>query len=289
MRAAAGFGESRRTKLNGWPLGNFIEDVLPQATSAVVLVGTAGPAQKITVQVRGDRGEVLGYLKYAEKKAARNRLRQECRLLRHVPSGVAPELMKFGPLGDGDALLTSVLSGEKLPATLPPTSSLVDFSMSLNISPPVPFEAHPWIQHMRQTQGLACESMFEALSNRPWPIAVQHGDFAPWNLLRTSEGSLGAIDWEYGVLESLPHLDLAFFVLQVLALIYRQAPSKAARHTMEYLRGQPRLALNVEEARALTRLAAYDAYLKAQEDGQPDSVSLQTWRRAVWEGKTHNT
>jgi hypothetical protein len=288
VRAATGFGATRQTRLDDWPLGNFVGDVLPQATSAVVLVGTAGPAQKITVQILGSEGEVIGYLKYGDKIAARNRIRQESRLLRHIPSGLGPELIKFGSLGGGEALLMSVLSGKRLPATLPPTTSLVDFSMSLTVSPGLSFEAHPWVQCMRKTSGQVCEPWFETLSDKAWTTVVQHGDFAPWNLLRKPEGTLGAIDWEYGILEGFPHLDLAYFVLQVLALIYRQGPLEAAERTARYLVGQPKLALNVEEARALTRLAAYDAYLKSREDGQPDGASLQEWRRSVWEGKTYD-
>jgi hypothetical protein len=44
--------------------------------------------------------------------------------------------------------------------------------------------------------------------------------------------------------------------------------------------------LSAAEAQALTRLAAYDAYLKASEDGQPESAGLQSWRRQIWEGTT---
>jgi Phosphotransferase enzyme family len=288
-RAAAGFGETRQTHLDGWPLGTFVGDVLPQAVSAVVMVGTAGPAQKITAQIRDSRGELLAYLKYADKVAARARVRQECRLLRHIPDGSGPELIKCGRWGDGEALLMSVLPGQGLPTTLPPTAPLVDFSMSLAVSPPVPLEAHPWVRRMRKTSEHAPEPWFEALSNRAWPIVVQHGDFAPWNLLRKPGGALGAIDWEYGVLEGFPHLDLAYFVLQVSPLIYHQDPSEAAERTVRYLVGQPGLALKAEEARALTRLAAYDAYLKSREDGQPDVAGLQAWRRRIWESKAHGT
>jgi hypothetical protein len=283
-KAVAGLTEVRFVRSSGWPLGEFTQDVLPQARSAVALVGTPGPAQKITVRVLGERGEVLGYLKYGEKEAARRRLEQERRVLEGLPSGAGPELLKFGPFGDGEALLTTALVGKRVPATLDLGEDLGDFLASLVVSPPVPLEAHPWVEELVRAQpGPDLDPWFEVLVGKSWPIVVQHGDFAPWNMLRRADDTLGAIDWEYGALESFPHLDLAYCALQVLALIQRQAPEKAAEYASRYLIQQPRLALNREEARTLIRLAAYDAYLKSREDGQPDNAELQAWRRTVWE------
>jgi len=225
----------------------------------------------------------LGYLKYGEKEAARRRLEQERRVLEGLPSGAGPELLKFGPFGDGEALLTTALVGKRVPPTVDLGEDLGDFLASLVVSPPVPLEAHPWVGLVRAQPGLDLDPWFEVLGSKSWPIVVQHGDFAPWNMLRRPDGTLGVIDWEYGALESFPHLDLAYCLLQVLALIQRQAPEKAAEYASRYLIQQPDLALNGEEARTLIRLAAYDAYFKSQEDGQPDNAGLQAWRRTVWE------
>jgi hypothetical protein len=262
-----------------------VQNKLPGLSSAVVLVGTPGPAQKITAQLRDGKGGVLGYLKYAEKEAARRRLRQECRMLSELPVGVGPELIKFGPMGDGEALLSSALSGDSLPTTLPPSEGLAELLNALIVSHPKPLEIHPWVRRLRsrgQPPGL--DACLETLAGREWPVVIQHGDFAPWNLLRQpGSGTVGAIDWEYGTPEGLPHLDLAYYILQTSALIYRQDPLEASRYSAEHLVRQPALDLTGAEAQALTRLAAYDAYLKSSEDGQPASAGLQTWRRRVWE------
>jgi hypothetical protein len=282
-RAAARLAEVRQVQSGVWPLGAFVRDVLPEVESAVTLVGTPGPAQKITARLLGRQGEVLGYLKYAHKEAARWRLRQEHRLLCNLPTGVGPAPLKFGPFAEGEALLTTVLEGKKVPTYLPPAEDLTNFLGALIVSPSVPLEVHPWAQRIREEGSTGFEPWFEALADKNWPVAVQHGDFVPWNLLRKPGGTLGAIDWEYGVLDSFPYLDLAYYVLQIMALVRRQSPATAAEYTTRYLNRHARLTLSSREARALTSLAAYDAYTKSREDGQPDDVRLQAWRREIWE------
>jgi hypothetical protein len=137
-RAAVGLGETRKVQSSHWPLGEFTREVLPEAESVVTLVGTPGPAQKITVRVLDGRGEVLAYLKYAEKEAARKRLRQECRMLHHLPGGAGPEVLKFGPFADGEALLITALTGKRLSTSLPPPEGSKDFLASLVLSAPLP-------------------------------------------------------------------------------------------------------------------------------------------------------
>ena len=283
MKAAVGIGEARQVRSSTWPLGEFAQDVLPQAASVVVLVGTPGPAQKITARIRDDAGRVLGYLKYAEKEAARERLRQERQMLLNIPKQAGPELLKYGKLSNGEDLLSTPVTGKQVPATLPPVPGLTVFSTSPAI-PPVPVTLHPWVRRIRERNVPELDSCFETLAGKDWAIVIQHGDLTPWNLIRRPDGSLGAIDWEYGTLEGFPYLDLAHYVLQTSALIYRWPPSRAAEFTMHYLADQPRLALSNMEARALTSLAAYDAYQKFQDDGHVSETNhLQRWRRAIWE------
>lgn len=285
-RVTAGLVEARPVPRDGWVLGEFVRDAMPQAHSAAVLVGTPGPPQKFTARIFDRQGGALGYLKYAEKEVARRRLRQEHQILNHLPKKSGPAPLKFGPLGDGEALLTSALVGKPVSATIDFGKAPASFLASLIVSAPVPLEVHPWVQTVRERPGPDVDGWLGVLSGRSWPVVVQHGDFAPWNLLRRPDGTLGAVDWEYGSLEGFPHLDLAYYALQVLALMKRQAPQKATRYTIGYLVGQPQLALGEEEASALVRLAAYDAYLKSRQDEQPDDAGLQAWRRGVWEAET---
>lgn len=286
LRATAAAGAKRSRTLRSssdWVLGDFVRDAMPALTSVVVLTGTPGPSQKITAQLRDPKGRVLGYLKYAEKDQARRRLRQESRMLPRLPAGIGPELVKFGPMGNGEALLSGLLPGESLSPRLPPPEGLVGLLESFVVSDPTPLDAHPWVRRVRSLGGSGPDSWLAVLAGRNWPVVIQHGDFTPWNLIRSPESILGAIDWEYGTLEGFPYLDLAYYILQTSALIHRWEPRKALRCASEYLTRRPGLGLKALEAQALTRLAAYDAYWQSSEDGQPEGTYLQGWRRRVWE------
>lgn len=289
LRAAARLAKVHEVYSKDWPLQEFVQDMLPQLASAVVMVGTPGPSQELTVQLRDERNGVVGYLKYAEKEAARRRLRQELSMLTNIPDGLGPKPLKFGSLGNGEALLKSALSGQPLLATLPPPEDVVSFPNTLVFSTPMDLEAHPWVRRVLRDWGTPeLDECLEPLAHRDWPVTVQHGDFTPWNLLRAPNGNLGAVDWEYGTLEGFPHLDIAHYVLQCTALIYRRTPREAARYTVKYLSGQPSLGLSSAEACALTRLAAYDAYQKNLEDGEPPSKGLQPLRQTIWKHHVHD-
>lgn len=285
IEATAGMAEVRTVASSDWPLGEFAGDLLPQLESAAILVGSSA-VQKVTVQLRDGKGRVLGYVKYAEQAVARSRLRHEHRVLCSLPTGVGPEALKYGDLGAGEALLMSPLVGGRLSTTLSPSASTVDYLMSLGTPPPVAVEDHPWVLGTleRESKGAGLQECFEALAGRHWPITVQHGDFAPWNLLRKPRGEVVAFDWEYGTLEGFPYLDLVYYILQTAALIYRWSPAKAARYAVRYLASDPRLSLSAAEANALTRLAAYDAYHTFLRYGLVEDTDLQLWRRAIWKG-----
>jgi hypothetical protein len=277
--------EVRTAQSSEWVLGEYVRDELPQATSVVVLASVPGPIQKVTAQLRDVKGRVLGYAKYAEKEAARRRLRQEYHMLSSIAEGLAPEVLKHGALEEGEVLLTTPILGNRPLATLPPIEGAVDYLTSLVVSPPVAVDEHPWVRSTRERGSEAgkLDACFESLAGRRWPVVVQHGDFVPWNLIQRPGDKIVTYDWEHGTLEGFPYLDLIYYVLQTSALVYRWAPAKAARYATAYLTTGAWPALDGTEARALTRLAAYDAFRKTLEDGQSTSNALQAWRRAIWE------
>ena len=280
-KAALGWGDVWRNKAGTWVLYDFLSDVLPEVDSAVVLLGTPGPAQKITVQL-WTQARVVGYLKYGEKPAACKRLAQEREVLAALPAGVGPTLLKYGGFAEGEAMVTLPVVGTGLAAKLPPPEALRGFLEVLMSPESHDIDAHPWVRALPPHHHARVTPWLERLSARPWPVALHHGDFAPWNLLCHTDGTLSAIDWEYGSTQGLPFLDLSYYLLQVAALITRWSPQRAKDYAVAYLQ-HPWPGLSRAEGEAIVNLTAYHAYCQGEADGNSARTFLQTWRRSLWE------
>lgn len=264
-----------------WPLHAFAGDVLPGMTSVVVRFGTDAPTRKLTAQIRDRSGAVIGYVKYAETPRARERLARERRILERLPPGIGPALLKSGAWRNGEALVLSPVHGEHPQADSIPVADILGLTDGLVRDGPREIAQHPWAASLAARWGDTIAADLSALSGRGWPVVIQHGDLAPWNLLVSSSGSAAAIDWEFGELDGFPHLDHAYYLLQVAALIRNWPPEAAAGHCVQHL--VETVGLTAPEARSLTRLAAFDAMSKAAADGIPAGNKLQAYRRAIWE------
>jgi hypothetical protein len=263
-------------------VGEFLEDVLPKARVRAVQVGMKGHARKCTLQLADDSGMVIGYVKCAESTLARQRLRDEFHLLGKLPPGAGPIPMKYGSVGNYDALLLGVVPGKALRPTIPPPQEVREFTASLLQAHHYNFESHPWVQaHSRRSEGML--RFFQPLADREWPVAIQHGDFAPWNLIKSAERGLTAIDWEYGLHSGFPGLDLAQYMLQVTGLIRRWSPAQARECVISQLLSDEHLHLTRREAAALVGISAYQSYQNTAIEGHPPTDWAQVWRRAVWE------
>lgn len=280
LKAALGLDRARVNPRGAWALGEFLQDCLPGVEAAVVSLGTPGPAQKVTVQL-WEGPNVAGYLKYAETPAARARLEQEHGVLAALPAGAGPRPLKYAPFDQGQALVTAPVPGRAVPAGLPLATGLRSYLGRLRQAESWPLERHPWVLNMRQRFGAELDGWLEPLADRSWPVVFQHGDFAPWNVLRRADGTLAAIDWEYGNAHGFPYLDAAYYLLQVAALMRRWPPGRARAYAARHLGAD----LATPQAEALVRLAAFVAYHEALADGHDPSKPLQAWRRAVWEGR----
>lgn len=284
-KARMGLGRVNRSSASCWAIGEFIADHVPQARSATVLIGTPGPVQKITVELRDVGGVIVGYVKLAATERAKWRLAREQRLLAMLPSGIGPAVLKSGAVDGIEALLLTPICGNPVAARLPPPPGVMAFTRLLPSTPAVRLAEHPWVMQVEHTaEAAALDDALDILDDRSWPVVLQHGDLTPWNLRRTPTGTIAAFDWEYGVTEGLPHLDLCHFMLQVQALIYRQPAALAAADVAIWLVHGTSIGLTRPTGRAFVQLAAFDAWHKAREDGIPDGTTLQLWRRAVWRG-----
>jgi hypothetical protein len=282
-KARLGLGRARSVAVQRWALGEFLADVLPEARSVVMLIGSPGPARKITAELRDADGSVIGYLKLATTEQAKRRLAHEREILRVLATGFGPIMLKSGAIGETEALLLAPIVGIPLAARSPPASDIIDFARSLPRGAAVALSQHPWIRDMRGIcNAPSLEDALADLDHRRWAIVFQHGDFAPWNLLRTTSGAIVALDWEYGAAEGFAYLDLCHFILQVAALVYHRSPGIAAAQAADWLEHRSGLGLTCPTAQALVRLAAFDAWHKGSQDSTPDDAGLQPWRMAIW-------
>ncbi|HTW94206.1 MAG TPA: phosphotransferase [Tepidisphaeraceae bacterium] len=280
LKAAAGYAMVRQSNEETWRAGEFVRRVFPDFQWAAVYVGILGAAQKKTARLFDSSNRVIGYLKTAQTDAALRRLRRERQVLCALPSGVGPVMAAYGPLADGEAMLLKPISGHPLsPHAVAPPPGIRSLLLALNSGELRPPEEHPGLDFARGHDEEVGQ-WTDRLRGVSWPVVIQHGDLAPWNVFLDGS-AFSAIDWEYGNLNGFPYLDLAYYVLTVSAVIRQAPPAAAAKQAADLLKSfAPRL--TESQAEALVALSAYDAYRKALEDGDSPDEPIQKWQRAIW-------
>jgi aminoglycoside phosphotransferase (APT) family kinase protein len=79
------------------------------------------------------------------------------------------------------------------------------------------------------------EAVLERLSGIRLRPSIRHGDFARWNLLRTHEGDLKVLDWEWGERHGMPGLDLVHYLAQDFRLVSRLPAAQVIAETIKAL------------------------------------------------------
>ena len=277
-----GIGETRNNQSSRAVLEFFLDGILPDVTDLVLRIGTPGPTQKITIQFRDQSGDIIAYLKYAEKNEARIRLYHEYKILSQLPRQLGPKVLKYDAVGDGVGLLLSPLTGKPLSVSIQPPNTVNDFLSKLITQTAVPIQSHPTIQQLIEAEDDRINKCIDALAARHWPVVIAHGDFAPWNILYKSDHSLIAFDWEYGSFQGFPHMDLIYYILQVSALVYRWRPKKSISYLINYLTQSGFTLSGQKEIQALIALAAYLSNQQGIADGLTTDNYLQQWRTEVF-------
>ncbi len=282
VRAATGYVSSWSNQISQWVVEEFVHDRLPNLDSCVVLVGAPGPTQKLIVEL-WDRDKIIGYIKYAEAPRARALLEREFCLLTRLPQEFGPAVKKYGPMGDGLALLTSPIQGQRLTSTLPISDQVLELLQTFETPDLRNLAIHPMLQFYQTPSHQCTHSWLDILSSREWPVTFHHGDFTPWNIICGENGKLVAIDWEYGHEEGFPLLDSIHYIFQIARLIYFWSPEKTKSYTMKILTQSKKYLLSSAEAEALIKLTAYQDFLVGSEDGHSSTTPPQVWRKKLWE------
>lgn len=291
-RAALGSANRRRITGSDPEVARFIAECLPGNQIGALLLREVAGDYKLTAQIHNEQGQVTAYLKYAITERGKMRLLHEREILESLNENVCPQVLREGMLASGYGLLLRAVPGKAVPARLPPYRGLLPL-LRLIASGGEPkadpktaaecallsIEQHPWCQAL-QRRSPRLTAWITMLQHRQWPVVTNHGDCAPWNILRHGT-QCRAIDWEFGNRQGFPYLDLLCFLVQTASLIYRWAPAKTWSYLLRYLaRATP---LSEREMDGLIRLICYLLHARGQEEGRADGEPAQQWRRAMWE------
>jgi hypothetical protein len=271
---AAGIHAPAQTAAAPWRVEAFLQGL--DLDVRYVSVFPSSLPGRVTLELRDSSGRKTAYLKHAWSEPAVRHLEREYEALRMAPAGLAPSAMRFGGFSGGLGLLMSSVPGRAVRPTPRPAPAVAEYLRKL-ARPNEWTEAH---SHWPDPVDPPLRRAVATLSRRRWISVIEHGDFAPWNVLRSPDG-LRAIDWENARPNGFPHLDLAYHLLQTAALVPRLAPRAALRLAAEYLAGAA--GLSYEEAAAVCRLSSFDAYRRSEADSVTASDRLQLWRKSLWQ------
>ena len=261
-----------------WLISGFFPSIASRVTYVSVL--TSSLEGRFILELHDGLGRIVGYLKHAQTEQGMRRLEREYQTLRMLPSGLAPEPLRFGPLGNGLALLTSPIHGRPMHPILPPPSFVVEYLSQLT----VPNKRQEACDYWPRLEDAGLRECIRTLSGTTWPVAIEHGDFAPWNVFRTGPARVVAIDWEHSETKGFPYLDSAHYLLQTAALVKRLRPAAGLRQAIRVLTGIGGARLGIDRAAAICRLSAYNAHRRSAADSVAPSDPLQIWRRQLWQG-----
>lgn len=263
-------------------LHQFFREIVPNAQVGAVYVQSYESSTKAVAQLWHD-DRLVAFLKYAEGAFGCQKIQSEYRVLCAMPDGLAPLPLRCGPVGNGWALLISPLTGRRVKAGLPPQENILRYLKSLVTGPFFEGDRHPWIRSMIMWEDENIVRSLGMLSSRSWPVAIQHGDFAPWNLIILSQsGQLAAVDWENGRIDGFPYIDLAHFILQNASLVYRWSPGKTKGYATACLHRLAWSDLTSQESEAIVKLAALAAYHEYRRSMGGHENAVQAWREQIW-------
>ena len=93
-----------------------------------------------------------------------------------------------------------------------------------------------------------------------------HGDYAPWNVLRSRDGRFTVIDWEASVAEGVPGVDVAYYLLSVERYLRKRPAHVAAERAVRSMMAAA--GVTASEASAYVALGAAGALLQQPSCGQ---------------------
>jgi hypothetical protein len=291
LRAWLLFGGGRFTHQVGrkpnddWPLRDLLLPDMPSLSTAAVYTGHPSPDQKTTIQLMDASGKILGYAKYADKPRPRSLIANEASMLRAIPAGVGPRLVRFAPFLQGELLVQTRLPGRTRTPRSPRLYKAQKRFLERLVKPgeAYPISEHPFVKSLHVRAGArrgTLESVVTALGDSEWPVAFTHGDLSPANM-HWWHGEYLAFDWEYGEQAGLAYFEAPHPLIEFASLIRGTDPQRAKRAISNCLAAYllpPQYSRSASEVAALAALSMLISWYPPR---QPDAY--ERWLTAFVE------
>jgi phosphotransferase family enzyme len=232
----------------------------PGSLSWVLLTGGGRTTSKIVGLPFGPRHEppalVVKFARVPEADAALTREAQVLRSLagRRTPTSGVPRVLAVGRRAGRVAIAQSAIHGVTLASQLTSdtyaklalrvTGWLVALAGSSTPRPRTTWEtrlvSRPLAEFEQGFRAAADGATFTRVRERlralgALPLACEHRDCAPWNIVLAADGAPAALDWESAEVHGLPAVDLVYFLANAAFLVERTLDSGRTRETYSRL------------------------------------------------------
>ncbi|EKD46962.1 MAG: thymidylate kinase-like protein [uncultured bacterium] len=215
-------------------------------------LGTPGPHQKVTAQVC-DNGKIIAYVKIGTREEVVSLLKREGDMLDALaknpsPTYVVPRVLaslrqdgeyflflsapdKPGrqrsiDIGESDILF--LLGAIPEPAVI---KSYDDFRTEYDLKT-VDQDVTICNSRIDKIIHAAHSQIKKAFATKGILVGISHGDYAPWNTMELTDGSLYIFDWEYSVWTAPLLFDLFHCLLMPAKLVKKYSPHKIIDNLM---------------------------------------------------------
>ena len=257
----------------------WLPDVVAELVPRDALVGTPGPHQSVLLRLAdptSDRVVAIAKVAVSTAASARSRVRNEVDAMRDpVVRNVVPEVLAEAQVNGHAFFIMRHANGRPLGAGVGDFRRAHRLLDCLGVGcRRVSAARHPWLQLV------ATKFARVPFDRLPREVAVvrTHGDYAPWNVLRSRDGRFTVIDWEASVAEGVPGVDTAYYSLAVERYLCKRAANAAAERAVRSMMAVA--SVTASEASAYVALGAAGALLQDPLCGQGNNGD-RYWRNVI--------
>ncbi|WP_201352039.1 hypothetical protein [Hydrogenimonas urashimensis] len=213
----------------------FMEERLGEQLVVSVYFATA--RDKLVLQLQTPDAKIIGYIKFPLSETGLKRLNNEKKALDILSSKrIVEKYLLWEKYENIPFLLLSETNGN---IGHPNSKAIDDLLLRFRRKESYSLANHPRIQYMidkaKQLNVSKLEKTIEKIrreSATKYFLVYEHGDFAPWNIINTSKGTV-PFDFEYFVEDGLEYFDLIKYHYQIGKLLKGMRPDTLANYVIE--------------------------------------------------------